>query len=222
MLLASVLYVATYFITISGLVQTIMLGLPVLFYLFTFLDLYRTSGLKASMVSRSRRAVWLLLAIGILYQLVLPVSPFNFALRNRPEIFELESNGFAPIYSRGDLLSADRLAYRMDVFFLDRPIFHTLPARYDIIRFEGADGRRRTGIVVGRPGEDIEIVDGVIVTGGMPDLDGPPSGIFLAGNQPPTLVPQGSLLVAELQLNSITNVHEVPFASLVGRVERIF
>jgi hypothetical protein len=56
MLLASVLYVASFFVPMPGAVTWLVLGLPIMFYGFTFVDLARTARLKRVSINRTTRA----------------------------------------------------------------------------------------------------------------------------------------------------------------------
>ena len=220
-LLTAVLFVASYFVPLPAPVKVLVLGLPLVFYAFTFVDLARTVRTKRKSVSRSQRVLLIMLVGAIAYQICVPIAPLNFALRNRPEIFTLGDNRLSPLFAGGDILKTSRLSYLVNIFALDGPLLHTLPERYDIVRFETDSGERGTGIVVGLPKESIEIVEGVIVVNGRPDFDTVPEGLYLAGDWPLTRAGQFSILVATLKLGSIGRVQDVPLTDLIGKVEEL-
>ena len=222
MFLASILLVISFFITLPNLVVLVFFGLPLVFYIFTFIDLRRTVNSKCQNFSFQLRTVIFFLVVGVVYQLVSPIAPINFGLVNRPDVFFQENNRLSPMFSKGDLLKASRLAYKVDLYLVNRPILHSLPQRYDIVRYNAGSGRRFNGIVIGLPGEQIEVADGVIIVDGMPDLGEAPGGIILTGDCPLTLVDGYSILVATLSLGRIDEVHEVPLLKLVGKVSSLF
>jgi len=98
------------------------------------------------------------------------VAPVNFAARNFPTYFVQQDNRLAPLYAEGDLLKASSLAYTVDILFVNKPLMHALPARYDIVRFSTPSGQQSSGLVIGLPSEDIQVVDGVVIINGMPDF----------------------------------------------------
>lgn len=221
-LLASVLFIVSLFVQIPVGAKLALYALPLLFYAFTFLDLARTVKAKRERAAPRTKAAMIFLLVGLGYQLFSPIAPLNFALRNFPEVFILKDNRLSPLYSKGDALKASRLSYLVDVFVVKKPILHTLPQRYEILRFADGSGRHITGIVVGLPGEEIEIVDGVIVAHGLPDVGDAPGGIILSGDWPLTWVGRYSILVATLNLGRIDEVYEVPFTDVVGKVSKLF
>ena len=222
MLLALVLFIVSLFADLPPAAALTLYSLPLLFYAFTFFDLARTVKAKREKAPVGRRGAIIFLLAGMAYQLLSPIAPVNFCLRNLPEVFIQEDNRLSPLYSKGDLLKASRLSYVVDVPVVNRPILHALPRRCDIVRFSHGSGRRINGIVVGLPGEEIEIADGVIVANGLPDVGEAPGGIILSGEWPLTSASGYSILVATLNLGRIDRVHEVPLTDLVGKVGRLF
>jgi hypothetical protein len=221
-LLASVLFIVSLFVHVPPVAALVLYALPLLFYAFTFVDLTRTVRAKRKKTLPGRKAAIIFLLVGVVYQLLSPIAPVNFSLRNLPEIFIQEDNRLSPLYSEGDLLKASRLSYVVDVFVVNRPILHALPKRYDIVRFTDSSDRHINGIVVGLPGEEIEIADGVIVANGFPDIGDAPGGIILSGEWPLTSVGGYSILVATLNLGRIDKVYEVSLTELIGKVGRLF
>lgn len=221
-LLASVLYVALFFVPLPRYAELLILWLPVLFYAFTFVDLARTVKQKRSKMTRSGRTMIIILVVGLVYQVLSPAAVLNFGWRNRPEIYSMQNNRLNPRFATGDLLQASRLHYTVDIAFVDRPILHRLPERFDMVRFIDYAGRRRTGFIVGLPDEEVMIADGLIVADGMPDVRDGPLGINLRGDWPLTLTGQYSILVATVNLGSIENVYEVELTQLIGKVDKLF
>lgn len=221
-LLASVLYVALFFVPLPWYAELLILWLPVLFYAFTFVDLARTVKLKRSRMSRSARVMTILLVVGFVYQVLAPTAVLNFVWRNRPEIYTMQHNRLNPRFATGDLLKADRLHYTVNIAFVDRPILHQIPERFDMVRFIDEAGRRRTGFIVGLPDDEVMIADGLVVVNGMPDVRDGPLGISLRGDWPLTVAGRYSILVATVNLGSIENVYEVELTQLIGKVDKLF
>ena len=221
-LLALVLFIVSLLVHLPVGVKLVLYALPLLFYVFTFLDLVRIVKVRRQKITPGRKTVIIFLLVGVAYQLLSPIAPLNFALRNFPEIFIQKDNRLSPLYSEGDLLKASRLSYMVDVFVVNRPIVHALPQRYDIVRFTDSSGRRLNGVVVGLPGEEIEIAGGVVVANGLPDLGEAPGGIILSGECPLTLVGAYSILVATLNLGRIDGVQDVPLTDVIGEIGRLF
>jgi hypothetical protein len=222
MLLASVLFVVSLFVTLPVAAAWLILGLPVIFYLFTFLDLTRTRQRKLVSVNRSTKAAAIIIVVGLAHQFLAPNALFNFAYRNRPEVYRMPHNQMNPLFATGDLLAADRLAYFVDIAFVNRPILRRLPERFDVVRFEDAPGRRRTGFVVGLPQEEVVIIEGLVVADGIPDPRDGPGGISLSGDWPLTQAGPYSILVGTVALGSLDQVYEVPLTGLIGKVDKLF
>lgn len=222
MLIAVVLFFVSFFLTLSFWPKAILLALPIVFYLFTFVDLYRVVGPKQGKVGRTRRGLWLFIIIALSYQILAPTAPGNFFIRNHPHPFVLEDNSLNPIFSRGDLLKASRLAYSVDILFLEQPIIHTMPCRFDPVRFTDQNGRLRNGIVIGLPREELLMVDGVLVVNGLPVVEEPPGGLVLQGDCELTYVDDYSILTATLNLGMLDMVYMVNLRDLVGKIEKVF
>ncbi|MCK4816755.1 hypothetical protein KA005_13375, partial [bacterium] len=116
-LLASVLYVAMFFVPLPWYAELLILWLPVLFYGFTFVDLTRTVKLKRSKLKRSARFMIILLVFGMAYQVLSPTAILNFGWRNRPEIYTMQHNRLNPKFATGDLLKANQLDYTINIAF---------------------------------------------------------------------------------------------------------
>ncbi len=217
-LTASMLFFVTFFIDLPVYAIILMIALPAIFYFFTFIDLARVVKAKQRVLRPTRRKILLFLAIGLVYQLLAPLAPGNFAIRNRPVMFTLETNDFSPLFRKGEFLKASRLAYVVDIFFLKKSVLHALPKRYDVIRYEDSTGAH-TSMVVGLPGEQIEIAEGVVIVNGFPDPHQPPGNLVLLGEWPATTAESYSVLAATLQMGRVMNVFDVPLSQIIGKVE---
>jgi len=222
MLIGAILFFVSFFLSLSFWPKLVLLGLPVIFYLFTFVDLYRVSRAKTDPAGRSGRSTLIFLAVAFLYQTLTPFAPVNFGIRNSPEIFTVNDNSLSPVYSQGTILKASRLAYFVDIFFIKKAIVHTLPGRYELVRFVDNQGRTRDGIVLGLPGEEVQMVDGVLVINDFPDFNEPPGGLVLTGDCPLTYVEGYSILVATLHLGRVDTAYNVSLTNIVGRIGKLF
>lgn len=220
MLIAIVLFFVSFLITDNKLLIRALGLLPILFYLFTFIDLSKT--VKTKKVVPSTKKFFIFLVIGLAYQVFVPIAPVNFIIRNAPDYFFVEKNNLSPLYAKGDLLKADKSAYIVDLFFFEKPLMHTMPQRYEIVRFNKPNGGKDVGIIVGLPGEDIEINEGVVIVNGYPDYREPKSGFVLMGDCGLTRVDDFSILVATFNLGVIDTVYNVPFNDLIGKVDKAF
>ncbi|UCC44695.1 MAG: hypothetical protein JSU65_01840, partial [Candidatus Zixiibacteriota bacterium] len=110
MLLATSLAFVSLLVDIPGMALLLLLGLPILFYVFSFVDLARSIGAKRGLIQRSQRTALIFIIIALAYQLFSPNAPASFCIVNRPEIFVAGSN-LEPEFQQGDLLAADRLSY---------------------------------------------------------------------------------------------------------------
>ncbi len=220
MLIAVALLVVSYMVTLPKLAVWALLGLPLLFYLFSFVDLAKATKSRQSKTVRTRRGLLIFLAVGVAYQALAPSAPANFAFRNIPDVFTQQDNKLSPLYRKGDLLKASRLAYFLNVIVVARPILHALPERYDLVRFR-KEGKTDIGLVVGLPGEQVEIANGALTVNGTPELSGMNS-ITLSGNWPETSADSYSLLVATLNLGTVEHVYQISFGELVGKVSTLF
>ncbi len=222
MLIAAVLFFVSFFLSLSVWPKIVLLALPGIFYIFTFIDLYRVTGLKSGSVRRTSRAVIVFLAVAAVYQVVAPVAPGNFALRNYPRLFVMEDNSLSPMFSRGDLLKASRMEYSVNLFFIRQPLYHSLPFRYDAVRFINGSGAARNGLVLGLPGEEVQMVEGVLVVNSLPVVEEPGGGMVLLGDCPLTYVDNYSILTATLHLGMVDQIHLVPLRNMVGKIEKVF
>ncbi len=217
-LLGVVLFAATFFIDLSSSAVLMLLGLPALFYLFTFFDLRRTTRARTGPLNRSRRTLSWFLVAGLTYQIFSPTALGNLAWRNRPEWFVQGGSQLSPRFSSGDWLTASRMAYRLDVGVISQPILHHLPDRYDLVLFATDDGYRGVGVVVGLPREQVEIVSGAVVVNGLIDYDAMPLGVPMAGYCSLTTAGDFSILVATFGLGQVESIIDVRLDRLIGKV----
>ncbi|MEW5993933.1 MAG: S26 family signal peptidase [Candidatus Zixiibacteriota bacterium] len=219
--LASVLFIVSILISLPIGAVVVLYTLPLLFYVFTFFDLTRTIKSKRVGAPAAPRKAVLFLLISIAYQVFSPIAPVNFVFRNRPELFIQRGSQLSPLYDKGDVLLANRLAFKLDIIAVRKPILHALPERFDVVRFETESNRRQCAVVIGLPGEHIEVVEGVIVADGRPIIGEPPGGIVLTGDWPLTVTDSYSILVATVNLGRIVRIDQVSFPALIGKVNRL-
>ncbi len=221
-LLAGVLYVALLFVPMPYFAEMLILWLPLVFYLFTFIDLARTVKRKRKTFSRTMRRIFLFLLIGVVYQIISPAAVLNIAWRNRPEIYTMQNNRLNPRFATGDVLKTDRLEYMIDIAFVGKPILHHMPERFEMVRFVDDQGTRRTGFVLGLPYESVMVADGLVVVNDLPDPHDGPLGVSLRGDWPLTVAGQYSILVATANLGSVDQVYEIGLDQLIGKVDKLF
>jgi len=221
MLIAVALFLVSFLVHLPTIAYILLFGLPVLFFLFTFVDLYRTLQRRRSQIKPGNSRLILFVAIAIAFQLAAPASPLHFILRNRPEVFRATDNNLSPLFSNGDLLKANPLAYAVDLFFFDKPVFHSLPDRFDVIRFSENDGPPKLGLVIGLPGENVEVLEGVVAVDGFPQPEPINAGIILSGDCPLTSVERSSILVTTVYLGRIERVVQIPLAGIRGKVDHL-
>ena len=220
-ILAVIIAVISYFLPLSDIALIVLLGLPIVFYLFTFFDLHRTIiRLKArGSIPRNRLVVFLI--VGLIYLTLSPTSPGNFLLRNRPELFRIQDNSLSPLLARGDLAMNTNLDYTVNVAFVDSPFFHSLPSRFDIVRYSDNSGKLRLGLVVGLPNEEIAFVSGQLYSNRTPLVEDL-SPVPIMGDWPLTYAGGMSILIAEITLGTIQDVVEIPLQQVTGKVSKVF
>ena len=231
-IIASVLFYVSYLTELPFLVKTVLLGLPLVFYLFTFFDLSTSfaKNVKVKPQSRAKPRVkpnsgthaGIVLAVALVYQLFSPTAPVNFWIHNGPRIFELENNRLSPLYQQGTLMKLSSLEYSINIVGFKMPRFHHLPKRYDIVRCQLPSSRITSAVVLGLPGEGIEVIEGRVIIDGSPEFKGWIGGLTFTGEVPPLLVGQFSILVAELSLGAIDKVYEISLSDIKGKVEELF
>ena len=218
MLLAAALFIVQFLIPLPKVALWLLLGLPFLFYLFTFVDLARTVRTKRAKLVPTSVSTLVILAVSLIYQLVSPSAFINFGLRNFPEFSTVSDSHLSPLYRQGDVVIANRLAYTADIPFLERPVLHALPERFDLVRFVGENGRHQSGFVLGLATELVEVMDGALTAAAAPINVTLPSGFALTGQWPLTEVADYSILVGTFNLGTLDGLHQVRLDSVVGRV----
>jgi len=217
-LIAVVLFYLSFLIHMNPWAKLILFGLPAIFYFFTFLDLVKSIKKKKELKNRSLRFSVITYLIVILYLVFSPTAPVNFMINNGPVYFMLSDNTLSPLYHRGAIMKASRLAYKIEIVGFKRPFYFQLPERYDVIRLATENGMKTNAIVLGLPEEQIEMIEGTVIVNGEPDFEGWTGGLNLTGDCPVTSVQGQSLLVATLNLGAIDKIYQVPISNLIGKV----
>jgi hypothetical protein len=135
-------------------------------------------------------------------------------------LFRVADNTLSPALRKGDLARASRLDYTVNVAFVGHPIFHSLPSRFDIVRYSTDTGEKKLGLVIGLPNEEIGVVDGQVYSNRVPLVDEQPPVPF-SGDWPLTYAGGMSILIAEINLGTIRDVKEVPLRSVTGKVSKV-
>jgi signal peptidase I len=221
MLVAALLVVVSFFIEIPFYGYILILILPAIFYIFTFIDLNKTID-KKNDLKRGTKTAFIFLIAGLLFQLTVPLTPANFAIRNAPEIIIVKNNSMSPMYRQGDITKSSSIAYYLNLFFYDEPIIHHIPYRFDLVRFIDSNGRKANGLVIGLPNENIEMFDGILAVNNIPINEDPPGGLFLSGYCELTTVHQTSILVATLNLGTVDKIYQVSLGDVKGKIEKLF
>ena len=221
MLIAVALFLVSFLVHLPRAAELILFGLPVVFYLFTFVDLFKTVQRRRVGFTPGGSRCLIFFAVGLAFQLAVPAAPFHFMLKNRPKVFRIADNNLSPLYRRGDIVKASSLTYAVDLFFFERPVFHSFPERFDVIRFVEGASDPRIGVVIGLPGERVEVLEGVVAVNGVPYPEPRGSSLILTGDWPLTSVGPSSILVATMYLSSVRSVVEVPLPNVQGKVDPI-
>lgn len=221
-LIAAILFYLSFLIDLNFWARLLLFGLPILFYFFTFFDLLNSLKRRKQIKSRARGFSFGIFLVAITYQIVSPTAPVNFVAFNGPEIFTLEDNRLSPLYSQGTPMKASRLAYRLEIMGFGVPILHSIPRQYEIVRFQDGQEQKQNGVVLGLPGQTVEIIEGTVIINGFPDFEGWIGGLTFSGDWPEEIVKDHAILVATLNLGQIDNLIQVPLSRIIGRVEPLF
>ena len=221
-LLAMTLFIVSFIISTTGILIAILFGLPALFFLFTFVDLGKSITRRNRISQRSVQTMILYLVGIIVFQVFSPIAPVNFVLRNPPEVFSVDGNSLSPEFKDGDLVVANPLAWRADLIFVDGHYWFDTPRRGEIVRFNNGRPSPRTGVILGMFGEEVQLVDGVLLVDGVPQLADLPGKRLLHGDMALTLTHPTSILIATLNLGVVDRTYQVPADSLIGRVCKLF
>ncbi len=221
MIIASVLVFFSYLVELPLFLKWVLFGLPVLFYLFTFLDLKRSISRKTAASTRSPEIAIVFLLAAVAVNLCLPLSPTNFILRNHPTLSTIRAETFKPLFNKGDFCWIGSTAYRVNLFFLDKPIIFRQPDRWDLISFRDEGEIDQLGLVIGYGGEEISYTGGVLVIDSLPNND--QSWIPAPeGEIPLTRVEAGSILVATLEKGTLAGTRQISDRNIIGKVHRLF
>lgn len=219
-LTASVLFTISLFISIPLFGRILMYGLPLLFYLFSFFDLHKTIESNSNNKLPSQKKLIIFFVIGFIFQISWPLAPINFGIKNCPDIFIQKDNSLEPFFRKDDLLKASQLEYFLDIWFLEQPVLHSLPDRFEIVKFKTEDQKEICGFVLGLPSENVEMVEGVLVVNNSPVFI--PNSLNLYGDNPLISIESYSILVVTVHLGYIDQTYDVPIMQLVGKVEKLF
>lgn len=221
-LITSALVYLSFIVTIPNTVLIPLIVLPLLFYLFSLVDLARSIRSRAPKPHQSSVKGLVFLVLALAYQTAAPSAPGNFLIRNRPVLFRMQTTQFQPDFTRGELVKASSMTYYVNLFLIKAPVFHDLPDYFDVVRYHLPAGERAVGLVVGLPGDQVEMYDGLLYVNG--DVVPPVSDLSksLSGEMPLTRVAENSILVGDLSVGRIVQTHQVRLTALLGRVERIF
>jgi signal peptidase I len=218
MLLAAVLTVVSFIVQMPQAARVLLYSLPVIFYLFTFVDLFKTVKRKQAEMTIPPRRFRIFFVIALLFQLLFPVAPLNFLLRNRPDIFVVNNSKLAPFYHKGDVLVVNTLAYKMQLFFLRKPVLYSLPQRYDMVSYNFNEEKRSVGLVVGLPGEKVEVRGGELFVNGLPPVSLRDEPLVFSSDWPLTSLDSYSIMVASMKLGAVDKLFKVSLADVVGKV----
>ena len=221
-LIAAALFYLSFVIELNQWAKLILFGLPLVFYFFTFFDLLQSLKKKKDFKPRGPVFSAIIYAVAFVYQILAPAAPLNFLMANGPIAFVLNNHRLSPLHSDGTLMKVSRLAYQIDIVGFDKPIFHHVPERYDLVRYVSDNGLKDNAVVLGLPQEEIEIIEGTVIINGIPDFKGWIGGLTFNGNWPAEEAGSQELIVATLNLGAIDKIIQVPFTKLIGKVEPVF
>lgn len=221
MILAAILAATSLLLPLPALAVWILLGLPIVFYVFSFADLARLIKRKRGKHEISSNAARVALGVGLLYQLLAPTAVVNFGIRNAPEFFVVGTDNLSPLLPPRQLVTATSISYYVNIPFIKRPIYHALPERCDVVQYRIESGRKRVGVVIGLPGETVSVDSGFIVVNGSPIGEPLPKGLD-AGSLPLTTVGDYSILVGDFDYGKIVSANQVSLMDVTGKVRRFY
>lgn len=223
MLIAMVLVLFSFMVSLPGSVQVVLFGLPVLFFLFVFVDLSRSIKRrdKIKQPGRGKPSAMLFLTLGVLIQLALPLAPANFFIRNHPGLLSSADTTMAPVIEPGRTCLVDRQAYTVDLFFVDDRFYHSAVDRWQAVQFSDGMGTVRTGLVVGLPYEEVALINDSLFVNGYP-LDESSDAVPLSGSLSLTPVGAQSILAVTMNDGAIDRIYAVRLHDIIGRVHQLF
>jgi hypothetical protein len=219
MLIAAALFFVSFLVTLPGVIYWLLFGLPVVFFVFTFFDLAKTIRKRRGSLFPSTARWSIFLAVGVAYQLFAPIAAVNFGIRNRPSIYKVANNQLYPVFKNGQYVRASHLAYSADLFFLKGRLYYRLPERFDIVSFKDTTGVSRFGVVVGLPGEEVEVAQGVVIANGYPQVEPSTNELLTGGDLALTSVERSSILVVTLYFGKVDRAYDVALKANIGKVE---
>ena len=222
MVIASVLFFFSFLVNLPLVLKATLFGLPTLFYAFTFVDLGKVICLKRTRKAHSVRLAWIVILAALALSFILPLSPLNFALRNRPQIARVEAGQLGTLTGGSSLCLVDRSAYRVNLFFLDEPYPRRLPERWDLVLFHEPGGLARTGLVLALGGEEATFFNDSLFVDGFPMASHESLSLEHGGQVPLLRVDSDRLLVATLKQGAIDEALQVWPRDVIGKVHRLF
>jgi len=97
LLVAATLFLFSFLVALPESIKPVLFGLPTIFYVFSFVDLWRTVKREKCPRPRSLAAAWLFLFVAVTANLLTPLSPVNFLLRNAPEVMVVKEIELTPV-----------------------------------------------------------------------------------------------------------------------------
>lgn len=221
LLIASIVFFFGFFVEIPPVVTVVLFGVPAIFYIFTFVDLWRSMRTTPRRAPRGTRVAWLFLIFAVAGSLLLPLAPANFLLRNLPTVYRAVDSSMEPVSSAGDLFLVNRVAYRADLFFLNQPYDYDAPERWDLVAYINSKSSEQLGWVIGCGEETVAIDhDSLYIDGSLVSRD--KEGMKLRGQLPLTPVAVGTILIATLEKGAIVGAEQVSLRDVVGKARRLF
>ncbi|MEW5795641.1 MAG: S26 family signal peptidase [Candidatus Zixiibacteriota bacterium] len=221
MLIASVLFLFNFLFDLPPLAKGVLFGVPIVFYLFSFVDLARTVRRKQNPPPRSEVTARVFVVGSLLIALLLPLSPANFAIRNRPTVLKVNDESLAPAVRSGGVFVVNRAAYSVRLFFLEKTHQYRSPGRLDLVLFADSSTSARLGWVLALEGEEIEVAGGSLYVDGLPV----PGNILVLnqlGRLPLTRVRLGTILVGAPNGGASLEIVQISDRDIVGKAYRLF
>ena len=222
MIIASVLFFFSFLVELPSAIKVVLFGLPLVFYVFTFIDLWRVvlRNDRKRVHSSTTARVFLITSLAACF--LVPLSPVNFVILNRPQIVKVEGGQLGRAPEERALCLVDRSAYRVNLFFLDEALTRRSPDRWDWVRFHDQTRTMQTGLVLGYSSEEVTAFSDSLFVDGFP-VDRPESLSLGSGDQVPlTHVDPGCILVATLNQGGIDKTYQISPRDVIGKVHRLF
>ena len=219
---ASILFFFSFLVELPFGISVVLFGLPAVFYIFSYVDLWRAIRRSGRKKGRSVRGAWAFLLADLAVCLVLPLSPTNLVLRNLPQIVRVEIRQLDNKLNGGVICLVDRAAYSINLFFLDELYPRRAPARWDLVRFHDRSRSEHIGLVLGHSGEEVAFFNDSLFVDGYP-VPGPETfSIDRGGRVPLTHVDFDGILVATLNRGAIGEALQISPRDVIGKVHRLF